>query len=170
MSYFPLLPERASTMAGWVDGVFLYGLLITASFTLLVCALIVFFAIKYRRGSRADRSNPKTHNTALEIVWMGVPTVLALVFFFGSTWVYYHLYQVPPDAMEIYVLGRQWMWEMNYPEGRREINVLHVPVGKPVRLTMTSVDVIHVVAGTIPGLRATSVAEKDGNAPLPLTA
>ncbi len=139
----PLFPERASTLAGWVDGVYFYGLAITVFFTALICALIVFFSIKYRRGSPADRSNPVTHSTLLEVTWIGIPLVLAMVMFFASTYVYYQMFQYPKDATEIYVLGRQWMWETQHPQGRREINALHVPVGKPVRLTMTSVDVIH---------------------------
>lgn len=140
---FPLWPENASTLAGWVDGVFYYGLGLTVFFTTLICVLVLFFAVKYRKGSSADRSNPMTHNMPLEVFWIGVPLFLALVMFFYSTYVFYHLYQYPRDALEVYVLGRQWMWEVNHPEGRREINTLHVPVGKPVKLTMTSVDVIH---------------------------
>ncbi len=145
MSNFTLLPERASTLAGWVDGVFYYALAITVFFTVLICFLILFFAVKYRRGSHANRSNPLTHNTPLEIFWIGVPLVIVMTLFCVSTYVYYHLYKYPANAMEVYVLGRQWMWEMQYPEGRREINMLHVPAGRPVRLTMTSVDVIHDV-------------------------
>jgi cytochrome c oxidase subunit 2 len=126
-----------------VDGVYFYGLAITVFFTALICFLIVFFAIKYRRGSPADRSNPVTHNTPLEVFWIGVPLMLAMVLFFASTYVFYHMYQYPRDASEIYVLGRQWFWETQHPEGRRETNALHVPVGRPIRLTMTSSDVIH---------------------------
>jgi cytochrome c oxidase subunit 2 len=140
---FPLFPEQASTLAGWVDGVFFYGLGISVFFTTLICFLVIFFAVKYRRGSRADRSNPVTHNTTIEVLWIGIPLMLALVLFFASTFVYYHLIQYPADSSEIYVLGKQWMWEIQHPEGRREINTLHVAVGRPVRLTMTSQDVIH---------------------------
>lgn len=140
---FPLFPERASTLAGWVDGVYFYGLAVTLFFTVTICALILFFSIKYRKGSSADRSNPVTHSTALELTWIAIPLALSMIMFFASTYVYYQMFQVPKDATEIYVLGRQWMWETQHPEGRREINALHVPVGKPIRLTMTSVDVIH---------------------------
>jgi len=140
---FPLFPEQASSLAGWVDGVFFYGLALTAFFTALVLFLIVYFGIKYRRGSSADRSNPVSHSTAIEITWIGIPTAMILVLFFAATYVFYHLYQYPRDASEVYVLGRQWMWETQHPEGKREINTLHVPVGRPVRLTMTSQDVIH---------------------------
>jgi cytochrome c oxidase subunit 2 len=140
---FPLFPEQASTHAAWVDGVYFYAIGLTAFFTTLICVLILFFAIKYRRGSRADRSNPVTHNLPLEVFWISVPLALSMVLFFVGTYVFYHLYQPPRDATEVYVLGRQWMWETWHKEGRREINMLHVPVGQPVRLTMTSQDVIH---------------------------
>jgi cytochrome c oxidase subunit II len=140
---FPLFPEQASTLAGWVDGVYFYGLAITVFFTVLICVLIFFFAIKYRRGSRADRSNPVTHNTMIEVIWIGIPLLLAMVLYFVSTFVFYQMYHPPKGASEIYVVGKQWMWEIQHPEGRREINALHVPVGRPIRLTMTSQDVIH---------------------------
>jgi cytochrome c oxidase subunit 2 len=149
---FPLFPEQASTLAGWVDGVFFYALAITVFFTALICFLILFFAIKYRRGSRADRSNPVTHNTALEVAWIGIPLALSMVLFFVGAYNYFHMYRYPTDAAEIYVLGKQWMWELQHPEGRREINTLHVPVGRPIRLTMTSQDVIH--SFYIPAFRA----------------
>jgi cytochrome c oxidase subunit II len=142
---FRLFPESASTLSGWVDAVFLYETVVLVFFTSLICFLILFFAIKYRRGSRADRSNPVSHNTPLEIFWIGVPVTIVVGLFFFGAYVFNKLYQYPKDATEIYVLGRQWMWEMNYPGGQREINTLHVPLGKPVRLTMTSVDVIHDV-------------------------
>ena len=140
---FPLFPESASTLSGWVDGVFLYSLAICVFFTILICVSILFFSIKYRRGANVDRSNPVTHNLPLEIFWIGVPVFLALVLFFWATYVFYHMYNYPRDATEIYVLGRQWMWETSHKEGRREINMLHVPAGRPIRLTMTSEDVIH---------------------------
>jgi cytochrome c oxidase subunit 2 len=140
---FPLFPESASTQSGWVDGVFFYSLAISVFFTVLICALILFFSIKYRRGANVDRSKPVTHNTPLEVFWIGVPMLMALVLFFWATYVFFHMYNYPRDATEIYVLGRQWMWETNHKEGRREINTLHVPVGRPIRLTMTSEDVIH---------------------------
>lgn len=142
---FRLIPERASTLAGWVDGVLLYETILLVFFTALIGFLVFFFAIRYRRGARVDRSNPVSHNTPLEVFWISVPLVIVLGLFFFGAYVFNRMYQYPKDATEIYVLGRQWMWEMNYPDGQREINALHVPLGKPVRLTMTSVDVIHDV-------------------------
>jgi cytochrome c oxidase subunit 2 len=140
---FPLFPEQASTMAGWVDAVFITLLGVCGFFTVLICVLILTYAIKYRRGSPADRSRPVTHNLKLEIIWVAVPFVMSMALFAWASYVFYHMYNPPRDASEIYVLGRQWMWEMTHPEGKREINELHVPVGRPFRLTMSSQDVIH---------------------------
>jgi cytochrome c oxidase subunit 2 len=140
---FPLFPDRASTMAGWVDAVFFTLLAVCLFFTILICVLILTYAIKYRRGSPADRSNAVTHNVALEAIWVGVPLAMSIAIFIWATYVFFYMYRAPNDAAEMYVLGRQWMWELTHPEGKREINELHVPVGRPFRLTMTSQDVIH---------------------------
>lgn len=140
---FPLFPEQASTMAPWVDAVFFTLLVICACFTVVICVLILTYAIKYRRGSRADRSNPRSHNAKLEAIWVGGPLVLSIAIFAWATYVFFYMYRAPENSSEIYVLGRQWMWELTHPEGKREINELHVPLGRPVRLMMTSQDVIH---------------------------
>jgi cytochrome c oxidase subunit 2 len=126
-----------------VDAVFLAAVAITVFFTAMICFLILFYAIKYRRGSRVSRANPVSHNTTIEAIWIGFPLFIALLLFVGATFAFFDLYAMPDNAAEIYVLGRQWMWELRHPEGRREINELHVPVGRPIRLTMTSQDVIH---------------------------
>jgi cytochrome c oxidase subunit II len=140
---FPLFPEQASTMAGRVDLVYAASTAITLFFTFLICFLILYHAIKYRRGSGVDRSNPVSHNTKIEVIWIVIPLIISLLLFAGSTIVFFHLYDIPDDASEVYVLGRQWMWQIEHPGGKREINELHVPLNRPVRLTMTSQDVIH---------------------------
>jgi cytochrome c oxidase subunit 2 len=140
---FPLFPDRASSVAAQVDAVYLAAVAIAAFFTVLICFLILYHAIKYRRGSRADRTNPVSHNTTIEAIWVGIPLFISLCLFVGATFAFFDLYDMPDNAAEIYVLGRQWMWELRHPEGRREINELHVPLGRPIRLTMTSQDVIH---------------------------
>src|SRR5437764_3960860 len=108
---FPLFPDRASIVAGHVDVLYLLEVAVAVFFTALICFLILYHAIKYRRGSRADRSNPVTYNTALEAVWIGVPLVIALSLFAGGTVVLFEMFDLPPNAADIYVLGRQWMWE-----------------------------------------------------------
>jgi cytochrome c oxidase subunit 2 len=84
-----------------------------------------------------------SHNTTIEAIWIGIPLFISLCLFVGATFVFFDLYDAPDNAAEIYVLGRQWMWELRHPEGKREINELHLPLGRAVRLTMTSEDVIH---------------------------
>jgi cytochrome c oxidase subunit 2 len=140
---FRLFPDGASTLSGRVDALYLAAVGIAVFFTGLICFLILYHAIKYRRGSRADRSNPVSHNTTLEALWIGIPLFIALSLFTAGTVVLFEMFDLPPNAADIYVLGRQWMWELRHPEGRREINELHVPVGRPIRLMMTSQDVIH---------------------------
>jgi cytochrome c oxidase subunit II len=139
----PLFPEQASTTAAKVDALY-FGLLgLTFFFVALIYGLLLYFGIKYRRGSKADRSNPVSTNHKIEALWIGIPFVISIVFFVWASRVYFELYNPPSDAAEVYVVGKQWMWYLQHPEGKRETNELHVPLGRPVKLTMTSQDVIH---------------------------
>jgi cytochrome c oxidase subunit 2 len=138
-----LLLPSASTAAGGIDLLFWAITLVSAFFSLGICAAIVYFAVRYRRGHRVDRSNAPAHNDTIELVWTVVPLVIALVLFFWAAIVYFIDVRPPRGAMEIYCVGKQWMWKLQHPEGRWEMNEMHVPVGKPVVLTMTSEDVIH---------------------------
>ena len=140
---FPLFPERASTIAGRVDAVYFAELLVVLFFTVLIGVLILFFAIRYRRGAVVDRTRPPTHGNIMEAAWIGIPLVLSIGMFVGATEVFFEIYTPPGDAATVYVIGKQWMWQLQHPEGRREINELHVPLGRPVKLVMTSHDVIH---------------------------
>jgi cytochrome c oxidase subunit 2 len=140
---FPLFPEQASTVAGKVDAVYFALVAITAFFTLVVYGLVFFFAVKYRRGTNVDRSNPPASSHKLEMLWIGVPLVIGLAIFTWSTGTYFSIYRAPAGAMEVNVVGKQWMWKLQSPNGTREINELHVPVGRAVKLIMTSQDVIH---------------------------
>ncbi len=140
---FPLLPDQASTEAQQLDALFLFELVIAGFFTTLIFILIVSFAVRYRRGARADRSNPPVANRGMEIVWVGVPLLIGLVMFAWGAILFYRLYDPPAGALEVYVVGKQWMWKVQHSEGRAEINELHVPLGRPIKLTMTSEDVIH---------------------------
>ncbi|MBA3943324.1 MAG: cytochrome c oxidase subunit II [Herpetosiphonaceae bacterium] len=140
---FPLLPDQASTHATQVDrlGIALLGL--SLMFAIPVCFLIVFFSIKYRRGSPADRSNPPNNILVLEWAWMILPLILALGIFTWAALLFFDLSRPPANALNIDVVAKQWMWKVQHAEGRAEINELHVPIGRPIKLTMTSQDVIH---------------------------
>jgi len=138
-----LVPEQASTVAGQVDALFLFLVAITVFFTGLIFLLVVVFALKYRRRSDDERPKAIHGSLVLEAFWTVVPLGIALAIFVWGTYLYYVISRPPAAAMEIYVVGKQWMWKLQHPTGQREINELHVPVNRPVRLTMTSEDVIH---------------------------
>lgn len=142
-SGFSLFPERASTVAGRIDTFFHFMVVLCAFVALLVIVLIFYFCIKYRRGSNADRSRLLINNYKLESAWTIVPLGIFIFIFIWGANLFFTIYQPPPGAIEIYVVGKQWMWKIQHPEGQREIDELHVPMGRPVKLTMTSQDVIH---------------------------
>lgn len=141
-SNFPLWPARASSFANNVDALYIFLLVVTGFFTLLVFALVAFFAIKYRQrpGGRATQIEG---SYALEATWTLIPFGLFMVMFVWGAAVYMAEVKPPQNAMEIFVVGKQWMWKTQHPEGVREINQLHVPVGRDIRLTLVSQDVIH---------------------------
>lgn len=140
---FELHPKQASTVAPLVDGVYFELVAITVFFTLLIAILLMYFAIKHRRRSEDEQPRPVAGSLRLEIVWTVVPLLIAMYIFFRSAGVFMTMVTPPQDALEINVVGKQWMWTIHHTTGQKEINYLHVPAGRPVRLTMTSQDVIH---------------------------
>jgi cytochrome c oxidase subunit 2 len=140
---FPLFPEQASTIANGVDSLYLFLVGISVFFSILIFTLIFCFAIIYRRKSESERPKAIHGSISLELFWSGVPLVICMIFFGWGASLYFSNSRPPDDAMEVLVVGKQWMWKLQHPEGRREINELHVPIGRPVRLVMTSEDVIH---------------------------
>ena len=143
MPDLPFLPDRASTIGAQIDWIFYTLIGLSLLFAIPVIFLIITFAIKYRRGSTADRSKRIYDSVKIEFAWTFIPFVLAMIIFGWSGVVYYNYATPPADALEIYVIGKQWMWQTQHPSGRTEINALHVPVNQPVKLIMTSQDVIH---------------------------
>jgi cytochrome c oxidase subunit 2 len=138
----PLWPERASSFASNVDLLYVFLLVVCGFFTVLVFAVVVIFAVKYRQRT----GHQATHiegSYALEATWTLIPFGLFMIMFVWGAAVYMDEAQPPANAMEVFVVGKQWMWKLEHPEGVREINALHVPVGRDVRLTMISQDVIH---------------------------
>jgi cytochrome c oxidase subunit 2 len=116
---------------------------VSGFFTLLIFSLIIYFAIRYHRRSEGERPRPILANIPLEVTWIVVPFILVMVMFGWGASLYFTAFSPPVDALEIFVVGKQWMWKVQHPEGRREIDELHVPLGYPVKLTITSQDVIH---------------------------
>jgi cytochrome c oxidase subunit 2 len=143
MQSFPFQPEQASSIAKSVDQLYFFLTAVTLFFTVLIFSTIFYFMIKYRRRSPDERPKAIEGSFPLEVLWTAIPTlIVALIFVWGST-LYFRNAEPPKGSMEIFVTGRQWMWKVEHPEGQREINELHVPLGRPVKLTMTSEDVIH---------------------------
>lgn len=139
----PLFPDRASTIAPQVDALYFYLIAVSGFFALLIAVLVIVFAIKYRRRSEDEIPPAIRGGMALEIAWSVIPLCIAMTFFFWGAKIYFRMNRPPDDALQIYVVGKQWMWKLQHADGMREINELHVPVGRPVQLTMTSEDVIH---------------------------
>ncbi|HEX8558942.1 MAG TPA: cytochrome c oxidase subunit II [Pyrinomonadaceae bacterium] len=139
----PFSPEQASTFAPHVDALYVYLVAITAFFTLGITAVIVFFAVKYRRRQHGELPRPIAGSMVLELTWTIIPLLISMTIFVWGASIFFKAFRAPQQAMEVYVVGKQWMWKFQHQTGQREINELHVPVGARVKLTMTTEDVIH---------------------------
>jgi cytochrome c oxidase subunit 2 len=140
---FPLFPQQASSMAPHVDNLYFYLLAVSFFFATLIALSVIYFAIKYRRRSESELPPGVEGSLKLEVAWSVIPLLITFTFFFWGTKLFFAMNRPPTDALEIYIVGKQWMWKIQHADGQREINELHVPVGRAVRLTMTSEDVIH---------------------------
>ncbi len=142
-SWIPFIPESASTMSWKVDALYFYLSGVTVFFTLLISIILVFFVIRYRRRTPYEIPRPIAGSHKLETLWTVIPFVIAMTMFAWGARVYFEQYSPPENAIEIYVVGKQWMWKVQHSTGQREINELHIPVGRKVKLIMASEDVIH---------------------------
>lgn len=142
-SWVPLFPEDASTFAWQVDYLYFYLILVSVAFSIPIIAAIFYFAIRYREKEKFATPEEMHGSIMLETVWSIIPFVISMTIFLGGAVVYYNQYRIPEDAMEVYVVGKQWMWKLQHETGQREINELHVPIGRKVKLTMTTEDVLH---------------------------
>lgn len=140
---FPIFPVEASTMAPRVDALYLTLVAITAFFGLLITALVIYFAVRYRRRSPDQTGDPVHGDLGLEVTWTAIPLAIVMVVLVWSSYLFVAMAKGPDEAIDVYVVAKQWMWTAQHLNGSREINALHVPVGRAVRLTMTSQDVIH---------------------------
>ena len=140
---FPLLPERAAVGAWPVDVLFYALLIICGLITFGVFAAILFFCIRYRRGSPASRAQGNPRPIYLEVAWTSATLLIFLAIFFWAAVIYFRMSTPPKNAEEIDVVGKQWMWKIQHANGQREINELHLLLGQPVKLVMASQDVIH---------------------------
>lgn len=144
MPEIALAPEQASTGAVQVDLLFFFVSALCGAVGLMVAFLLIYFSVRYRH--RPEQSGPPAEtpsNHKLEWFWTITPMFLFAVMFVWGAEVYMNVYRAPDEAKPVYVVAKQWMWKLQHPEGQREINQLHVPVGRPVKLLLTSEDVIH---------------------------
>jgi cytochrome c oxidase subunit II len=139
----PLFPESASTFSGQVDALYLSLVAMSAFFTVLIAASVIYCAVRFRRRTEDEIGGTFHANLMLELTWTIFPLGIVLFIFFWGTRVAFVQFRPPADAMEIYGIGKQWMWKFQHPEGQQEINTLHVPVGQPIKVTLISQDVIH---------------------------
>ena len=138
-----ILPVQGSTLAPDIDNLFFFVTLINIAFFVLIAGLIFYFVTAYRRKSESDVTPHFTHHQTLEIVWSVIPLIICLVVFFWGFHGFMEAKVAPGNALEIQVRAKKWVWEFEYPDGMRTLNELHVPLNKPVRLIMSSEDVIH---------------------------
>jgi len=155
----PLFPEQASNLAPEVDNLYFFVTAVTAFFALLVVVLVIVFAVKYRDRTGEKVGSPITGSIPLELGWSIIPFFVSMAIFAWATIVFFHLVRAPDQTLEIYSTGKRWMWRFQHIDGQSEINELHVPLGRAVKVTFTSEDVLHslyipafrVKADAIPG-------------------
>jgi cytochrome c oxidase subunit II len=142
-SQLPVYPEQASNFAPHVDDLMLFITAICVFFAAAITVAIVVFFFKFHRKQPNDVGVPIKGDSRLEAAWMIVPLILAMAMFSWGAVVYVDYRHAPQDTLDVYVIGKQWMWKIQQPNGLKEINELHVPVGRNVRLILASEDVIH---------------------------
>jgi len=140
---FRFLPEQASRISGQVDLLYFFLVTVSIFFALLIFFLIYIFAMRYRRRSEDEVPREIPGLLKLELAWSIIPFGLTMIVFVWGASLYFNTYTPPDNALEIYVVGKQWMWHIQHPTGQREINTLHIPRGEAVKLTMATEDVIH---------------------------
>jgi len=158
-SGFSLFPAQASTLAPEIDNLYLGIIAITAFFAVVVVIFVVYFAIKYRDDTGDKVGAPITGSVPLELGWSLIPFFISIGIFVWASVVFFHIVRAPDQTLEIYSTGKRWMWRFQHLDGQREINELHVPVGRPIRVVFTSEDVLHdlfipafrVKADAVPG-------------------
>lgn len=146
-------------MAAEVDLLYLFIIGVTAFFGILVTIVVIAFAVKYRTNDPLKVGERIHGSIPLELAWSIIPFIISLVIFWWSAVVFFNLQRPPDQTLDIYATGKRWMWKFQHLDGQSEINELHVPMGRPIKITFTSEDVLHsmffpdfrVKADAIPG-------------------
>ncbi len=150
LTHFALFPPEASTIAIQTDALYFFLVLISMVGMAIVVLLIVLFSVLYRKDRNPEATQIEG-STLLEATWTIIPLALFMVTFVWGALLYFRIYNPPTNAMNIYIVGKQWMWKAEHPGGQHEINALHIPINRPVQLTMISQDVFH--SFSIPAFR-----------------
>src|ERR1019366_9520886 len=143
LSNMPLFPVSASSISGEIDMLYFFLLAVSAFFAVLIAVLVLVFSVRFRQRHAGEVGADIHGSLVLELTWTLIPLALTLVMFVWGAKIFFFVARPPADAMDMTVVGKQWMWKVQHPEGGREINEMHVPLGHPVRLTIRSEDVIH---------------------------
>ena len=140
---FDMIPEQASTFAERVDLLYYFLIILSTVITVVILSVMGFLAVRYRRIEGHERESHALEHPLLEIIWTIIPGIALLAIFVWGTKLYADYQRAPESAMQIDVVGKQWMWKIQHPSGVREVNNLHIPVGQPIRINLTSQDVLH---------------------------
>ncbi|MEW5422538.1 cytochrome c oxidase subunit II [Amorphus sp. 3PC139-8] len=140
---FSLFPGEASTVAGNTDLIFFVLLAICGTVLIGVSVALVYLIVKYREGNRFERPKRPASSLRLELTWILLPLLIFMTLFTWAAAQDFRLFYPPPTGLDVDVVGKQWMWKVQHETGQREINALHVPIGEPIRISLTSQDVIH---------------------------
>ncbi|HWE78405.1 MAG TPA: cytochrome c oxidase subunit II [Pseudolabrys sp.] len=141
--WIPFWPATAASSGHAVNSLFVAELALSAVIMLTVVVMMLYFSSRYRKGSDASRANRVQKTWHLEIAWTAATLAMFLVLFVYGAQLYVWLFRAPRGDEEVYVVGKQWMWKIEHPGGQREIDTMHVPVDKTIRVVMASEDVIH---------------------------
>src|SRR5207247_10655134 len=139
---FPLFPDQASTLAARVHALFFLLVGVSLFFAALICILIVYFAIKYRRRSEDEQPAPIEGDLRLEILWTVIPLGLTMGMFVWGAKLFFVTYHPPSNSLEINVVAKQWMWKVQHREGQSELAEVLIPFGRPIKLILTSPELI----------------------------
>src|SRR5580698_10460129 len=150
LTHFAIFPPEASSIAPYADALYFFLILISVVGLFAVALLVVTFSIRYRQELNPVATQIEG-STLLEATWTIIPLILFMICFVWGALLYFRIYSPPPNAMNIYVVGKQWMWKVEHPGGQHEINSLHIPINQPVQLTLISQDVFH--SFSIPAFR-----------------
>ncbi len=150
LTHFELFPPEASSIAPYADALYFFLVFISIIGMVAVAALVVGFSVVYRQ-ERHPVATQIEGSTLLEATWTIIPLALFMICFVWGALLYFRIYNPPTNALDMYVVGKQWMWKIEHPGGQHEIDALHVPIGRPVQLTMISQDVFH--SFSIPAFR-----------------